>query len=82
MIFDEDRTAADQPQVISYLNAFNGCPLVAELVKWVSSLAGIENPNSIPDITNPRALISELLHLLFSLVYFSSRSLNFFLGNY
>ena len=53
---------------ISYLNAFKECHLVAELIKWVCNQAGIVDLNTIPDITNPRALIRELSQLLFSLL--------------
>lgn len=66
----EDRDATDQFQAISYLKAFCKCPLVAELIKWVSNQAGLVDQNVIPDLTNPKALISELLHLFDSLLVY------------
>ncbi|KAG6409560.1 hypothetical protein SASPL_127600 [Salvia splendens] len=65
------RAAGDQPRAISYLNAFKECQLVAELIKWVCNQARIFYFNTIPDVTNPRALIRESSHLLYSLLYFS-----------
>lgn len=66
----EDRDATDQYQAISYLNAFRKCQLVAELIKWVSNQAGLVDQNFIPDLTNPKALISESLHLFDSLLVY------------
>ncbi|XP_042003475.1 uncharacterized protein LOC121752457 isoform X2 [Salvia splendens] len=57
------RAAGDQPRAISYLNAFKECQLVAELIKWVCNQARIFYFNTIPDVTNPRALIQWLLVL-------------------
>ncbi|XP_047967366.1 uncharacterized protein LOC125211555 isoform X2 [Salvia hispanica] len=57
------RAATDQPRAISYLNAFRECQLVAELIKWVCNQARIFDFNTIPAVTNPRALI----HWLFVL---------------
>lgn len=83
MNFAEDRAARDQSRAISYLNAFNECQLVAELVKWVCNQAGIVDQNTIPDITDPGALISESLHLLYNLlVYFNLSFLSFILANF
>ncbi|KAG6391207.1 hypothetical protein SASPL_148960 [Salvia splendens] len=55
--------ATEKSWAISYLNAFKECHLVAELIKWVCNQAGIVDLNTIPDITNPRALIQWLLVL-------------------
>ncbi|KAL1552357.1 hypothetical protein AAHA92_13162 [Salvia divinorum] len=57
------RAATDQPRAISYLNAFKECQLVAELIMWVCNQAGIFYLSTIPDVTNPRALIQWLLVL-------------------
>ncbi|XP_042036965.1 uncharacterized protein LOC121783001 [Salvia splendens] len=57
------RAAKEKSWAISYLNAFKECHLVAELIKWVCNQAGIVDLNTIPDITNPRALIQWLLFL-------------------
>ncbi|XP_057799731.1 uncharacterized protein LOC131015368 [Salvia miltiorrhiza] len=57
------RAATDQSRAISYLNAFKECQLVAELIKWLCNQAGIVDQNTIPDVTNPRALIQWLLVL-------------------
>ncbi|XP_047953293.1 uncharacterized protein LOC125199263 isoform X2 [Salvia hispanica] len=57
------RAATDQPRAISYLNAFRECQLVAELIKWVCNQARIFDFNTIPDVTNPRALIQWLFVL-------------------
>ena len=78
--FAEDRAATDQPRAISYLNAFRECQLVAELIKWVCNQARIFDFNTIPAVTNPRALIRESSHLLYSLLYFSFP--RFFVGNF
>lgn len=68
MHFAEDRDAKDQYRAMSYLNAFRECQLVSELIKWVNNQAGLMGQIDIPDLTNPKALLSELLHLLHSLL--------------
>lgn len=66
MNFADCRAKSDEVSAISYLNVFRESQLVAELIRWMTFQAGIVDQNATPDISTPKALISELLMDLYS----------------
>ncbi|GAV68298.1 hypothetical protein CFOL_v3_11801 [Cephalotus follicularis] len=57
------RKAGDQKRAISYTSAFSSSLLCSQIIKWIKSHIGMDETESSPNRSSPKALIKWLLNL-------------------